>query len=136
MLKLYVYNFKINIDFYIEQLLTLLPDESSDYLYFDSISSLGLYDTDKNNIKLLCRQNNQNIICNFITITIEEKINIECIDDENIAFTTSKVFTEKNCYLSIFDNQYLFFCGIKDIIKCYNINKDKYIILNQFKISM
>ena len=136
MLKLYVYNFKINIDFYIEPLLTLLPDESSDYLYFDSISSLGLYDTDKNNIKLLCRQNNQNIICNFITITIEEKINIECIDDENIAFTTSKVFTEKNCYLSIFDNQYLFCCGIKDLIKCFNINKDKYTILNQFKISI
>ena len=45
--NLYVYNLKINNDFSIE---TLLSDVSSEYLYFDSISSLGLYDTDKNNI--------------------------------------------------------------------------------------
>ena len=45
------------------------------------------------------------LFCNFIKITIEEKINIECIDDENIVFTISNDLTEKNCYLSIFDNQ-------------------------------
>ena len=136
LLKLYVYNFKINIDFSIEPLLTLLPDESSDYLYFDSISSLGLYDTDKNNIKLLCRQRNQEINCYFIKITTNEESSIELIGDENIVFTTSNDFTEKNCYFSEFNNQYLFCCGIKDMIKCYIIKKDIYTILNKFKISM
>ena len=51
--NLYVYSLKINNDFSIE---TLLSDVSSEYLYFDSISSIGLYDTNKNNIKLLCRK--------------------------------------------------------------------------------
>ena len=82
--NLYVYSLKINNDFSIE---TLLSDELSEYLYFDSISSIGLYDTNKNNIKLLCRKTIKILFWNFIKITIEEKINIECIDDENIVFT-------------------------------------------------
>ena len=94
---------KINNDFSIE---TLLSDELSEYLYFDSISSIDLYDTNKNNIKLLCRKTIKILFWNFIKITIEEKINIECIDDENIVFTISNNLKEKNCYLSIFDQFY------------------------------
>ena len=101
--NLYVYSLKINYDFSIE---TLLSDELSEYLYFDSISSIGLYDTNKNNVKLLCRKTIKILFWNFIKITIEEKINIECIDDENIVFTISNSLKEKNCYLSIFDQFY------------------------------
>ena len=135
--KLDIYDFLIdNVDIYIDIAETLLSVELFEYLSCDSFSSLGLYDTDKNNIKLLCRQRNQEINCYFIKITINEESSIELIGDENIVFTTSNDFTEKNCYFSEFDNQYLFCCGIKDMIKCYIIKKDIYTILNEFKISM
>ena len=101
--NLYVYSLKINNDFSIE---TLLSDELSEYLYFDSISSIGLYDTNKNNIKLLCRKTIKILFWNFIKITKEEKINIECIDDKNIVFTISNKLKEKYCYLFIFDQFY------------------------------
>ena len=85
---------RIHNNFTIEIIETLL---SFVYFSFDSISSLGLYDTDINNIKLLYRQKNKEINCNFINIAINERISIELIDGENIVFTASNDFTEKNC---------------------------------------
>ena len=77
----------------------LILYNNANNLIYDSISSFGLYDTDINNIKLLCRQIDQNIKCNFFKIFInEESSRYELIGDENIIFTTSNNFTEKNLF--------------------------------------
>ena len=121
--KLYISSFKINNDLSIG---ILLSGYLSEYVIFDSISSLGLYDTDINNIKLLPLQNNKDIRCDFLNITKNEKCSYELIDDDNIVFNTSNDFKEKNCYFSEFDNKYLLWCGNTNFIKCYNINIDNY----------
>ena len=112
--KLYISSFQINN---ILSIGILLSDDLSEYLIFDSISSLCLYIIDINNIKLLCLQSNQHIRCNFLNITKNEKSSYELIGDENIVFNISNTFIEKNCYFSEFDNQYLFCCEITNFIK-------------------
>ena len=97
------------------------------YNEYESICSFGFYDTDKNNIKLLCIQNIQNIKCNFLNITKSEKnFTYGIIGDENIVFITKNVFTEKNCYFSPYLKNYLFCCGITGFIKCHLINRTNY----------
>ena len=115
----------------------LILYNNANNLIYDSISSFGLYDTDINNIKLLCRQIDQNIKCSFFKIFInEESSRYELIGDENIIFTTSNNFTEKNCYFTKIFNLYFFCCGITNLIKCYNININTYNIIKDFKISL
>ena len=116
--------------------LTLLTNQNS--MEYDSISSFGLYDTDKNknNIKILCRKNSQNIQCNFFEITINGKSSYSSKGDNKIIFATSDEFTEKNCYFSQFNSEYLFCCGITNYIKCFKINMNDYKVNKEFKISM
>ena len=120
----------------------ILYDEStygviqySNMLINRSISSLGLYDTDKYNIKLLCQQNNVNINCRFLQIAIKQESFIyDFKGDENIVFTISNNFVENNCCLSKFNNEYLFCCGITNYIQCYRIDRNTYNVIKPFKI--
>ena len=120
-------------------------DSSQDYLAlyenketYNSISSFGLYDTNENSKKLLCQQNNQNIQCEFFEVKIiNNEANFFALSlssIQNIFFTTSNDFTEKNCYLSLFNSEYLFCCAIKDYIKCYRINSNNYEIIKEFNL--
>ena len=117
--------------------LTLLENDNS--LNSWSIS-VGLYDTDtdKINIKLLCEQDfeNKNIKCKFIQITINQKSSYQYKGDETIDFSTSIIFTEKNCNLSVFNNEYLFCCGIEDYIICYRIEFNTFKIIKKFTIEI
>ena len=103
-----------------------LTYESTEPLYFDSNPSFGLYDTNKNNIKLLCGQISEEIICIFLEIIITDTSSYNVLGTLNIKFTTTNDFTEKNCYFSVFNNEYLFCCAITDYIKCYRINSNDY----------
>jgi len=95
-----------------------------------------LYDTDINNIKIICRGTNNNIECSFFKIIIEnDKSNISLIGNNSIVFTTSNDFSENNCYHSKFNNENLLCCGIIDYLKCYRVDNN-YNIIKEFKISI
>ena len=103
------------------------------------ISSVSLYDTDKYNIKILCRKKNEELFCKFSKIIINEEAqgcSYEFFDSEDIFFQTASYFSEKNCYFTIFNNEYLFCCGITSYIHCYRIDINSYTIIKSFKISM
>ena len=108
---------------------------SNTYTY-DSISSLSLYDTDKNYIKILCRQIVQNIYCEILKVMINNQVQYTILSNDNFTFTTSQSFTEKNCFFSLFNSEYLFCCAITNFIKCYRININNYNIIKEFKIAI
>ena len=106
---------------------------------FDRFSSFGLYDTYINNIKLFCSQKSQNITCKFIQITINEAnsiCNYRILGEDNLVFTSSNNFTENNCYISKFNNEYLFCCSFIDFIKCFKINITTHEKIKEFEISI
>ena len=119
-----------------DESITFLKEYKNDKkLIYPSISSLGLYDTDENNIKLLCYQKYKNINCDFIQVTIMQETFINDLKgDKNISFTISNNFLENSFYLSQFNKEYLFCCGITDYIQCYRINRNSYNVIKQFKI--
>ena len=105
--------------------------------YNFSISSFGFYDTDESNVKLLCVQNNIIIQCNFLQLILKYDIKhfeYLFIGAENLNFASIYNFNEKNCYLSNFNNEYLFCCAIIDYIKCYRISS--YYIVKEFNLPM
>ena len=58
---------------------------------YDSISIFGLYDTEKDNIKILCQKTNYYTIeCNFFEIIIEnEKSTFNIIDNQILTYSAS-----------------------------------------------
>ena len=103
---------------------TVSYDQSNEY------SILALYDTNSNDIKLLCGEKNQNIKCRFFKRKITKNIikdswSIDYLGDENIVYE-SEYFSEKDCYLTSFNSEYLFCCASKDFIKCFQINQDNF----------
>ena len=128
--------FKYHIDILLSSDNSLTKYNNPNYLTYDSISSFGLYDTDNNYIKLLCQKNNQSIYCNFLEIIMNDQYSFVIKSNDNLVFTTANGFTEKNCYFSLFNSEYLFCCGITDYIKCYRINCNSYYIIKQFNISI
>ena len=133
--KLILDCFKYHINPQQSDLDTLTKYKNIDFLEYYSISSFGLYDTDKNDIKILCKQSAQTINCNFLKITINIQSRFSLLVGDNIVFTLSNDFTENNCYLSQYNDEYLFCCGIIDYLKCYRISIN-YNIIKEFKISI
>jgi len=105
----------------------------------NSISSFGLYDLDKNktNIKLLCKQgiDQNNIICNIIKFIYGDNTGTFNYIG-SISFIIYGNFSEKNCYFSNFNSEYLFCCGITDYIKCFRINTTDYQVIKEFNIQL
>ena len=82
-------------------------------------------------------QNNIIIQCNFLQLILKYDIKhfeYLFIGAENLNFTSIYNFNEKNCYLSNFNNEYLFCCAIIDYIKCYRISS--YYIVKEFNLPM
>ena len=122
-----------------EEALTRLAN--SNPLFYNSISSFGLYNTDDDYVKLLCRQNSQLIQCEFFKIILLPQISVpfykndfSLLGNEKISFTATNNFSEKNCYLSQFISEYLFCCAIDNYIECYRINRTTYNPIKKFKI--
>ena len=114
--------------------ISLFSEDTISYIY-DSIIDLGLYDTRDNNIKIFCEHQKDNTIkCNFYRITIEnERYNCYLLG-ERLNFVNSKDWSEKDCYFSELNSEYLFCCGITNYIDCYRINITSYCIIKNFKI--
>ena len=108
-------------------------------IHYNSISSFGLYDTDKGKEKLLCRgESSQFLQCKFLKIEIktnQNKYDMIPLNGGILQFKTSKNFTEKNCNFSIFNSEYLFCCAINNYIRCYRINSDTYQTIKVFELS-
>ena len=110
---------------------TLISDIDS--YVFNSLTSLGIYDTDKKNIKLLCAKKlNSTILCKFFIIINDNKL--EMIEKDFLLLITTNNFNENNCYLSQFNSEYLFCCALSNFIQCNRINNDSYDIIKEFKI--
>ena len=59
-------------------------------LNYDSISAFGLYDTDKNYVKLLCAKSSTILQCNFLKLIIKNDKNdfeYNFIGEKNLNFT-------------------------------------------------
>ena len=119
-LKLYKYQIFSNSS---DDTLTIYQNNLN--LDMHKISSFGLYDIDKDkaDTKLLCRQwiNKTTIDCLFLQFSIDFnqcKYNILY----GITINEANYFSEKNCFFSQFNSEYLFCCGIMDFIKCYKFN--------------
>ena len=103
------------------------------------ISSFGLYDIDKDkaDTKLLCRQwiNKTTIDCLFLQFSIDFnqcKYNVLY----GITINEANYFSEKNCFFSQFNSEYLFCCGIMDFIKCYKFNITNFHTIKEFSIKI
>ena len=101
-----------------------------------SIKGTGLYDTRDSNIKIVCvYKNDENIQCNLYRIIIEnEKINTYSLLSEDLYFLNSKDWSERDCYISEFNSEYLFCCGVTDYINCSRINITSFSMIKNFKI--
>ena len=78
-----------------------------DFGYID-ISNFGLYDTEKDNFKILCKKQGLNINCMFIEIIIKQKSNFYFDNVNILVFSVSNDWSEKNCYFSKYISENLF----------------------------
>ena len=98
---------------------------------------VGLYDTGNIHIKVICGQKEEeNITCSFIQITRGDNNNRYQYDshNDNIFDFGSYYFSNKNCYYSLFNSEYLFCCAFFSRIKCYKNNINSYEIIKEFSI--
>ena len=106
---------------------------------YESVSNFGLYDTDINNIKLLCGEQSQSFQCKFIEIFVNNDMNsftFRLKGDNNIVFNSINLYIEKNCYFIRFYSDYLFCCAILNFIECYKINPESKVVIKRFQISI
>ena len=94
--------------------------------------SLGLYDIDTYNIKVICVKKSRTIKCRFFRIN--SGLNSQTLLGKVLHFNISNNFSEKSCYVSEFNSEYLLCCGIVDFIKCFRIDKNNFNTINEFKI--
>ena len=92
-------------------------------LIYDSISIFGLYDTEKDNIKILCQKTNYYTIeCIFFEIIIEDdKSKFTILGNQILTYSASNIWSEKNCYFSKLISDKLLCCAITNYIQCYII---------------
>ena len=122
-----------------DDLINFVRSVSNEFDYVDKeISSFGLYDTDKSEEKLLCAKSEQSVLCQFFKIKVntgKNECDLNFLARDKLNFITSNDFSEKNCYFSTFESEYLFCCAITDYIKCFKINsRSDYI--SDFKIKI
>ena len=120
---------------------SLTLDDNTQSWAYNSISSFGIFDIDKNkiNTKLFCRKkiDQYTINCKFWQVYWEnERCKSNTLGNGDMILSTSGDFTEKNCYFSQFNSEYLFCCGIMDLIKCYKFNISDYRLIKEFDISI
>ena len=103
---------------------------------FGSYLSLGLYDTDINNIKILCKHHiNKTVEFQFFNISMKDVCHRDITFLGESLIYYSDYFEEKNCYSSVFNSEYLFCCATQDNIICFRINTITYNLNKIFIIS-
>ena len=106
-------------------------------LNYENISEVTLYDTPKDNIKILCLKISYNIECIFVEINVINNDNqIKLMDIRKIIFPTPKIFSENNCYVSEFNYEFLFCCAITDCIFCNRIDNSTLNLIGQYKLNI
>ena len=104
---------------------------------FPEILSFGLYDTDKDKVKIICGLSSDQIIyCIIIQITVNEQWYYDFLFDGYYTFEISTNFNERNCYFIKFNNEYLLCCALINYIKCSRINTNDYKKIKDFNISI
>ena len=110
---------------------TLHTYNESSNIFFTEINEPILYDTDSNELKILCgrkKDNNDTIKCILVSLTISQKderkeafgIKFDNISTINATFS----FKENNCNYAMFNSEYLFCCGKENIIICERWDKE------------
>ena len=120
---------------------SLTIDTNTQGWAYNSITSFGIFDIDKNkiNTKLFCRKviDQYTIKCKFWQVYLEsENCKSNILGNDDMILSTSGDFTEKNCYFSQFNSEYLFCCGIMDFIKCYKFNITNFHTIKEFNIKI
>ena len=112
--------------------------ENSKSIYYEKILDVCLYDTEKNNIKLLCGKFETFTQCKFIDIKFENnKSIITFFGSDSLTFDTkANNILEKDCFISVINSEYLICCAIINYIKCYRINYSTYELIREFQISI
>ena len=100
---------------------------------YSNYYSLGLYDTNTYNIKVICGKKTKTIYCRFLRINSD--LNSQTLLGKVLHFNISNDFSEKSCYVSEFNSEYLLCCGIVDLIKCFRIDKNDFNTNKVFKIA-
>ena len=100
---------------------------------YSNYYSLGLYDTNTYNIKVICGKKTKTIYCRFLRINSD--LNSQTLLGKVLHFNISNDFSEKSCYVSEFNSEYLLCCGIVDFIKCFRIDKNDFNTNKVFKIA-
>ena len=119
--------------------LNLLALHSTLYIDNGEFSDVALYDTPKENIKLICLKKLENINCRFYhLLNLEEKDNIiyNIIGYENIIVYISYDFSDTNCQFSEFNDEFLFCCAQIDLIICFRIDQESYKLISYYKLEM
>ena len=112
---------------------------SETILNYEDVTEISLYDTPKTNVKLLCFIESQSINCRFYHILSYLKngtIEYEILGEQKINFSTLDDFSEKNCYFSECNYEFLFCCAIRESIYCYRINNDNFNVIKEYKLNI
>ena len=128
--KLIILEYHIDLSDYSKN--TLTSKLNFTYNAYKPYISLGLYETDKNKIKLLCGWKTDIIRCKYYKVA--DGLSNSNFIGNSFTFPNPNDFNEKSCYLTKFNSEYLICCAITDFIKCHRINKDFY-MTKEFKIS-
>ena len=96
-----------------------------------------LFDTKNTNTKIACGKKLEKIECKIYNIgkTDDNKSKLIPLDDIKLDFENFEL-NEKNCYITVFNSEYLFCCGENDCIRCFRMNYDNFEIKKVFKITV
>ena len=96
---------------------------------------IALFDTDINNIKILCGKKETYVKCQIYKIENPKdyEMGIILIESTKILFK-SRDLSENDCCLTVFNFEYLFCCGEKNFISCFRMNHDNFEIIKEFRI--
>ena len=127
------FNYNIDNSYKTLSFINNIPEETN-----KNFINLALYDTNISTIKILCKQDggNLDINCDFFQIETGKRSITKYRNKINFR-PSSNDFSEKDCSLSEFNDEYLFCCGIINSIKCFRLNLVKGLtIIKKFEIGI
>ena len=103
---------------------------------YSNISEFALYDTKNDNKKLICLKQIDNVKCDILLIeySSQENIVFNLKGEKNIIFDNPYEFSEKSCYFSEFNSEFLFCCAGLGAIYCFGFEKDSFDLIKYYKL--